>query len=53
MSIYRYPARCREKRCKLIGTLRDAEKSSVNLCREKGCKFIGTLQDVEKKGVHL
>ena len=50
MSIYRYPARCREKGCKLIGTLRDAEKSSVNLCREKGCKFIGTLQDVEKKG---
>ena len=45
MYIYRYPARCRDKGCKLIDTLQDVEK--------KGCTFIGTLRDVEKRGVNL
>ena len=40
--IYMYIQRCRKKRCKFIGTMRDVDK--------KGCKFIGTLRDVDKKG---
>ena len=31
MKIYRVPAKCREKGCKYIGTLRDVEKRGVNL----------------------
>ena len=45
MYIYRYPARCREKGCKSIGTPRDVEKRGVNL-------YV-PWRDVAKRGVSL
>ena len=54
--MYRYFARCREKGCTFIDTLRDKfiEKGCkfMGTLRENGCQFIGTQQDVEKKGVN-
>ena len=55
MLIYRYPARCREKGCKSIGT-HEMSTKGVYVYRYperhqgKECKFIGTMRDVEKWG---